>query len=103
MNNRCEQPAAAGGLVPQNRPQHVLWLARPEIPPATDPFDEEQHSGTLPAADPETLLLQTDHARLIELAMSGLPDRVRRILVLRELEGLSTARWPTSWVFRSAP
>jgi RNA polymerase sigma-70 factor (ECF subfamily) len=56
---------------------------------ATDSFDEEQHSGTLPAADPETLLLQTDHARLIELAMSGLPDRVRRILVLRELEGLS--------------
>ena len=56
---------------------------------ATDSFDEEQHSGTLPAADPETLLLQTDHARLIELAMSSLPDRVRRILVLRELEGLS--------------
>jgi RNA polymerase sigma-70 factor (ECF subfamily) len=55
----------------------------------TDPFDEEQHSGTLPAADPETLLLQADDARLIERALSGLPDRVRRMLVLRELEGLS--------------
>jgi RNA polymerase sigma-70 factor (ECF subfamily) len=55
----------------------------------TDSFDEEQHSGTLTVADPETLLLQTDDARLIELAMSGLPDRVRRMLVLRELEGLS--------------
>jgi RNA polymerase sigma-70 factor (ECF subfamily) len=55
----------------------------------TDPFDEEQHSRALPASDPETLLLQTDDARLIDLALSGLPDRVRQMLVLRELEGLS--------------
>ena len=41
---------------------------------ATDSFDEEQHSGTLPAADPESLLLQTDHARLIELAMVDVRD-----------------------------
>jgi RNA polymerase sigma-70 factor, ECF subfamily len=56
---------------------------------ATDPFDEEQHSGVLPGPDPEALLLHTDDVRLIEQAMSGLPDRVRQMLVLRELEGLS--------------
>ena len=55
----------------------------------TDPFDEEQHSSTRPASDPETLLLQTDAVALIERAMSGLPDRFRELLVLRELEGLS--------------
>ena len=56
---------------------------------ATDPFDEEQHSRALPASDPEALLLHTDDVRLIEQAMSGLPDRVRQMLVLREFEGLS--------------
>lgn len=55
----------------------------------TDPFDEEQHSSARPASDPETLLLQTDDVMLIERAMSGLPDRFRELLVLRELEGLS--------------
>ena len=55
----------------------------------TDLFDEEQHSGDWPASDPETLLLQTDHVRTVERAMSGLPDRFRELLVRRELEGLS--------------
>ncbi len=55
----------------------------------TDPFDEEQHGNTRSPSDPETLLLQTDDVTLIERAMSGLPDRFRELLVLRELEGLS--------------
>jgi RNA polymerase sigma-70 factor (ECF subfamily) len=55
----------------------------------TDPFDEEQHSSAWPSSDPETLLLQTDDIRLIEQAMSHLPDRFRELLVRRELEGLS--------------
>jgi RNA polymerase sigma-70 factor (ECF subfamily) len=38
---------------------------------------------------PETLLLQTAHASVIERAMRNLPDRFRRLLVLREFEGLS--------------
>ena len=55
---------------------------------ATDPFDEERHTidGTL---DPESLALQTDDVRLVERAMRFVPDRHRRLLVLRELEGLS--------------
>lgn len=56
---------------------------------ATDTFDEEQHSGSRPQSDPETLLLQTDDATSIARAMSSLPDRFHQLLVLRELEGLS--------------
>ena len=59
------------------------------FPAPTDPFDEEQHSSAWPSSDPETLLLQTDDVRLIEQAMSHLPDRFRELLVRRELEGLS--------------
>ncbi|MGE5803454.1 MAG: sigma-70 family RNA polymerase sigma factor [Gemmatimonadota bacterium] len=56
---------------------------------STDPFDEELHSSGRPASDPETLLLQADGRTLIERAMSHLPHRLRQVLVLRELEGLS--------------
>ena len=55
----------------------------------TDTFDEEQHSGGWPASDPETLLLQTAHATVIERAVRNLPARFQRLLVLREFEGLS--------------
>jgi RNA polymerase sigma factor (sigma-70 family) len=57
--------------------------------PATDTFDEEQHSSDRPTSDPETLLLQTAHATAIARAMRKLPDRFQRLLVLREFEGLS--------------
>jgi RNA polymerase sigma-70 factor (ECF subfamily) len=40
-------------------------------------------------SDPEALLLHTDTAGAIERAMDGLTDRARKVLVLRELEGLS--------------
>ena len=56
---------------------------------ATDTFNEEQHSNGRPASDPETLLLQADHATVIARAMRHVPARFRRLLVLRELEGLS--------------
>jgi len=54
-----------------------------------DPFDEEQHQRVEPAFDPETLLLRIDDATLIARALRTLPDRFHRLLVLRELEGLS--------------
>jgi RNA polymerase sigma-70 factor (ECF subfamily) len=64
------------------------WRAH-SVQAPTDPFDEERHSSARPVRDPETLVLQTDDVRLIEQAMSTLPDRFRELLVLRELEGLS--------------
>jgi RNA polymerase sigma-70 factor (ECF subfamily) len=57
--------------------------------PVLDEFDEESHSDVLPSETPETLLLQTDQAALVEEAMSRLSDRARRLLTLREFEGLS--------------
>ncbi len=56
---------------------------------ASDVFDEEQHSGTAPTIDPETLALQAANVELIERTMKELPARFRELLVLRELEGLS--------------
>ena len=56
---------------------------------ATDPFDDERHSDSRPPANPEMLLLQSDAALLVAQAMGTLPDRFRKLLVLRELEGLS--------------
>ena len=64
------------------------WRRNRNQPPI-DSFDEEQHSGARPSSDPETLLLQIDHATLIARALCRLPDHYRRLLVLRELEGLS--------------
>jgi RNA polymerase sigma-70 factor, ECF subfamily len=64
------------------------WRDR-DVDALTDVFDEEQHHPLGPAPDPEALLLQTDDATLVERVMRNLPDRFRRLLVLRELEGLS--------------
>jgi RNA polymerase sigma-70 factor (ECF subfamily) len=54
-----------------------------------DPFDEEQHGHAHPACNPEVSLLQNDAAALLSRALSALPDRLRELLVRRELEGLS--------------
>ena len=64
------------------------WRGHRHQPP-TDTFDEEQHSGARPQRDPETLLLQTDHAALIAQALDRLPAHFHQLLVLREVEGLS--------------
>ena len=64
------------------------WRTRSGDVP-TDPFDEEQHSNPGSGSDPEALMLHVDDVRLIERAMRHVPDRVRELLVLREMEGLS--------------
>src|SRR5262245_21404312 len=56
---------------------------------ATDPFDEELHSIVRVKCDPEALMHHHDKAALIARAMSHVPDRVRELLVLREVGGLS--------------
>lgn len=56
---------------------------------STDLFDEERHVTFRQLSDPEASLIHSDNVTLIERAMSALPDRARRLLVLRELEGLS--------------
>lgn len=63
------------------------WRGRQQH--VTDLFDEERHSDTSPAADPEVLLRQTDAASAIERALDQLSRRAREVLVLREMDGLS--------------
>ena len=62
---------------------------RPMSASPAEPFDEEQHSADFPGADPESLLIQTDHATLVNRAIDTLPVRSRELLRLRELDGLS--------------
>lgn len=52
-------------------------------------FDEEHHSSARPQSDPETILLRIADAASVSQALNRLPERYRRLLVLRELEGLS--------------
>jgi RNA polymerase sigma-70 factor, ECF subfamily len=56
---------------------------------ATDPFDEETHSGDVPTSDPETLLLRVDDGTRLERAIGHLSDRYRELLVQRELNGMT--------------
>ena len=55
----------------------------------TDLFDEEQHSGDGPAADPEALFLRMESATVVAHAIRHLPDPFHRVLELREFEGMS--------------
>ena len=64
------------------------WRVRP-LDAAMDPFDEEQHSHLPCTFDPERPLHHHDAAVLIARAMRDVPDRLRQLLVLREVEGLS--------------
>jgi len=69
--------------------RNTCWSWYERTAPPADAFDEELHSSTQPAFDPEALVLRTDDGRLIEHALSALPDRFRELLVRREFEGLS--------------
>ena len=52
-------------------------------------FDEATHRDACEALNPETLLLKGADSRLLEQVMNHLPDRLREVLMLRELEDLS--------------
>ena len=54
-----------------------------------DAFDEKWHSRADAATDPETLLLQHGTAAAIDHAMNQMPERLRELFVLREIDGLS--------------
>lgn len=62
---------------------------RPSGGIAAAPFNEEYHSREWPPSNPETILLRIDDAAWLTQALRRLPERLRRVLELRELEGLS--------------
>jgi RNA polymerase sigma-70 factor (ECF subfamily) len=51
---------------------------------------QDWHSGTSSVGDPEEHAGRSELARMLEAAIEGLPASYRAIVVLRELEGLST-------------
>jgi RNA polymerase sigma-70 factor (ECF subfamily) len=65
------------------------WLQKNRVQHLATEFNEALHSEECEALNPETLLLQGENTRLLEQAMDHLPDRLREVLILRELEGLS--------------
>jgi RNA polymerase sigma-70 factor, ECF subfamily len=65
------------------------WLQKNRAQTLATEFDEEIHSEACDALNPETVLLQRADSRWLEQAMNHLPVRLREVLVLRELEGLS--------------
>ena len=64
------------------------WQRR-QLTALTDPLDEDEHLSVQSDSDPEALLLQADGATLVARAMRNLPDRLNRVLTLREFDGLS--------------
>jgi RNA polymerase sigma-70 factor, ECF subfamily len=65
------------------------WLEDGRAQQRTTEFNEELHSESSGALDPEAVLLKRADTQLLEEAMHHLPPRLREVLVLRELEGLS--------------
>jgi len=65
------------------------WLQKNGAQQLDTEFDEEIHREGWEALNPEALLLQRADTQSLEQAMKHLPDRLREVLVLRELEGLS--------------
>jgi RNA polymerase sigma-70 factor (ECF subfamily) len=65
------------------------WLQQNRRRQVETDFDEEIHRSGGKDLNPETLVLQRANAQLVDQALRQLPDRLREVLVLRELEGLS--------------
>ena len=65
------------------------WLRKNRTSHLATEFNEAIHSEECETLNPETLLLQGAGARWLEQAMNQLPDHLREVLILRELEGLS--------------
>jgi RNA polymerase sigma-70 factor (ECF subfamily) len=65
------------------------WLQKNRAQQLAAEFNEELHSEGCESLSPETVLLQRADTQLLEQAIDRLPDRLREVLVLRELEGLS--------------
>src|SRR6185503_18910645 len=65
------------------------WLQKSRGQQLATELNEEIHSEGCEALNPEALLLQRSDTQLLAQAMNHLPARLREVLMLRELEGLS--------------
>lgn len=76
------------------RTWYTEWRRRAnslEIAPFDEEFDDTSafEETCSSYADPQTLLLQGEHARLVHEALERLPVEFREVLILRELEDMS--------------
>jgi|SRR5437667_3881539 len=65
------------------------WLRRNRLNELTTSFDEEMHSTSSHASNPEVLLLQSANGDLLKKALQELPADFREVVIMREVEGLS--------------
>jgi RNA polymerase sigma-70 factor, ECF subfamily len=65
------------------------WLQKSRGQQLATELNEEIHTEGCEALNPEALLLQRADTQLLAQAMNHLPARLREVLMLRELEGLS--------------
>jgi len=65
------------------------WLQQNRAPERQIPFDEEIHTAEEDHPNPEALLLLKANNQVVRKAIQELPAEFRRVIVLRELEGLS--------------
>ena len=65
------------------------WREKHRAQQFASEFNEDMHSDGRDTPDPEALMLRSQEAHRLNEAMDSLPDRLREVLVLREMEGLS--------------
>ena len=71
------------------RTTSYAWMQKHRAQQSAVEFDESIHTGGPELANPETLMLQQADSELVERALRALPIRLREVLVLRELQGLT--------------
>jgi RNA polymerase sigma factor (sigma-70 family) len=64
-------------------------LSRSRVAASNVVFDEDQHQGAGPAANPETAALASVDRAALMRALEALPLEYREAIVMREMEGLS--------------
>jgi RNA polymerase sigma-70 factor (ECF subfamily) len=65
------------------------WLERKRTRGPATVFDERLHSVAAGDRNPESLLERKEQGQSVRQAVEELPDELREVIVLRELEGLS--------------
>jgi RNA polymerase sigma-70 factor (ECF subfamily) len=68
---------------------YYTWLQQKRARGPATAFDEAIHGIDTEALNPQTLLLRKEDRQSVQQAVDELPEELREVVVLRELEGLS--------------
>ena len=78
-----------GWLLTIVRNTYYNWLKQNRVHATIIPFEEETDGIRPGAPNPETLAIERERIHLLREALDDLPTEFRKVLVLREMEGLS--------------